>query len=109
MPSEVERIAELARWRTEWWALAAKVRRRAEERAIRWVERHIKAQRFEDQTPWQYPLRKQVKYRRREDLYADRLARADTHAAKGDRCSDQIARIKAQAKAREPKQTSLFV
>lgn len=100
-PADRQRVAQLAAWREQWLALAATVRRHANVRAEAWVARHVPA-RFGERLPWELPLRLQLRWRRREDRYADRLARADRHEATAAACAAEIARIRAEAKARRP-------
>lgn len=100
-PADRRRIAQLAAWREQWLALAATVRRHANVRAEEWVRRHV-PERFGECMPWQLPVRLQRRWRRREDRYADHLTRADRHEATAEACAKEIARIKAEAKARRP-------
>lgn len=106
-PADRQRVAQLAAWREHWLALGMAVQRRAEERAQAWVERHI-PERYYDCMPFQFPERLQIRHRRREDLFAERLDRSNRHLNRANACEREIARIRAEAKARQPKQAPLF-
>lgn len=107
-PADRQRVAQFAAWREQWLACEARVRRHANVRAERWVERHV-PERFGECAPWQLPERLQVRWRRREDLYAERLVRADAHRIRAHACADQIARMRAAARTHQPRQASQAV
>lgn len=105
-PSERQRIAQLAAWRGAWLECAEWVRFRAERRAIAAVKRLTG--RFVDLTPRHLPLRRQHRYCRAEGLYAKRLQRAARHEHTANECAREITRIKAEARARKPRQAALL-
>jgi hypothetical protein len=106
-PSDQARVAPLAPARDAWLDLADTVRESADERAIAWQERHIPP-RFRDANPWQLPRRLRRGFQRQELKYADRLARAARRYHTAAECAAEIRRIRAEAKARQPRQAALF-
>lgn len=106
-PSDQARVAALAAARDAWLDLADTVRESAHERAIAWQERHIPP-RFRDANPWQLPRRLRHGFQRQELKYADRLARAARQYHTAAECAAEIRRIRAEAKARQPRQAALF-
>jgi hypothetical protein len=106
-PSDQARVAALAAARDAWLDLADTVRESADERAIAWQERHIPP-RFRDVNPWQLPRRLRRGFQRQELKYADRLARAARQYYTAAECAAEIRGIRAEAKARQPRQAALF-
>lgn len=100
-PSDRQRIAQVTAWREQWLALGVAVQRRAEERAQAWVERHI-PERYYDCMPCQFPERLHIRHQRQHALFGDRLDRSNRHLDRANACEREIARIKAEAKARRP-------